>query len=109
MSATRKIALVAATAVAALGFGAPAASASIGHVSAGYGHDWEKDGEESALLNVSENNIGPFQICHNDIPINAVGIQVPINDLAAALGLLGSDGNAATQVKTCNQNTAQDN
>jgi hypothetical protein len=68
---------------------------------------WYRVGNDG-LLSVSNNNVGPFQACHNNVPVNGVGGQVPVSDLAGVLGL-GNDANAVDQLKTCEQNSAQDN
>jgi hypothetical protein len=41
--------------------------------------------------------------CNNDIPVNALGVQVPVQDLAGAIPLLSTaeKGNAATNAKSC--------
>ena len=41
--------------------------------------------------------------CNNDVPVNALGVQVPVQDLAGAIPLLSTaeKGNAATNAKSC--------
>jgi hypothetical protein len=68
---------------------------------------WYRIGDDG-LVSVSNNNVGPFQACHNNVPVNGVGGQVPVSDLAGVLGL-GNDANAVDQLKTCEQDSAQDN
>jgi hypothetical protein len=60
---------------------------------------WYRVGDDG-LVSVSGNSVGPFQACHNDIPINGVGGQVPIDNLTGLLGL-GQDGNAVDSLSTC--------
>ncbi|WBQ05719.1 hypothetical protein [Kribbella sp. CA-293567] len=60
---------------------------------------WYRVGDDG-LVSVSNTNVGPFQACHNNIPVNAVGGQVPISDIAALLGL-GSHHNSVDTLKTC--------
>jgi len=68
---------------------------------------WYRIGEDG-VLSVSNNNFGPFEACHNNVPVNGVGGQVPVSDLAGVLGL-DNDANAVDQLKTCEQSSAQDN
>jgi hypothetical protein len=41
--------------------------------------------------------------CNNDVPVNALGVQVPVQDLAGSVPLLSKaeKGNAATNAKSC--------
>jgi hypothetical protein len=64
--------------------------------------------DEGGLVSVSNNNVGPFQVCHNEVPVNGVGGNVPISDLAGVLGL-GNDNNAVDSLKTCEQDSTQNN
>ncbi|GAA1566281.1 hypothetical protein GCM10009789_19700 [Kribbella sancticallisti] len=59
---------------------------------------------DGGLVEVAKNNVGPFQACHNDIPINAVGGQVPISDVTALVGI-GQVGNSVDSLKTCEQDS----
>ncbi|GAA1541506.1 hypothetical protein [Kribbella lupini] len=68
---------------------------------------WYRAGDDG-LISVSDNKVGPFQACHNDIPVNAVGVQVPVSDLTGLLGL-GQDANAVESLKTCEQEVGQNN
>ena len=68
---------------------------------------WYRIGDDG-LVSVSNNNVGPFQVCHNNVPVNGAGGQVPVSDLAGVLGL-GNDANAVDQLKTCDQDSAQNN
>lgn len=60
------------------------------------------------LINVSGNNVVvPVNVCHNDVPVNAVGTQVPVGDndptvpLQGALGLFSDiDQNQVTDVQS---------
>jgi hypothetical protein len=60
---------------------------------------WYRMGD-GGLLSVSGNAVGPFQVCHNEVPVNAVGAQVPVSDLGAILGF-NQAGNSVDQLKTC--------
>ena len=66
---------------------------------------WYRAGDDG-LISVSDNNVGPFQVCHNEVPVNVLGVQVPVSDLAGVLGL-GNDGNSVDQLKTCEQEAGQ--
>ncbi|MGH3812168.1 MAG: hypothetical protein ACRDUV_06890 [Pseudonocardiaceae bacterium] len=114
MTRTRKIAAAAALApVALLGLGTSTASAAPAEQMTGgpahtlpwYGYD---DGDDGSLFNVSENNVGPFQACNNNVPTNVLGVQVPTSDVTGIFGF-DNDGNSSSQVKDCDQATTQDN
>ncbi|OLM27756.1 hypothetical protein Ae717Ps2_6123c [Pseudonocardia sp. Ae717_Ps2] len=48
---------------------------------------------EGLIAGLNGNNINvPIQACNNNIPLNLVGLQVPIEDAAAANGLTGALG-----------------
>jgi hypothetical protein len=68
---------------------------------------WYRMGDDG-LLSVSNNNVGPFQVCHNEVPVNGVGGNVPISDLTGILGL-GNNGNSTDSLKTCEQESEQNN
>lgn len=69
---------------------------------------WLPEGDSGGLVNVSHNQV-PIQFCNNHIPINVVGIQVPIDQVAAALGLLSAGPTVSVQDSSCHQGTAQNN
>jgi hypothetical protein len=66
--------------------------------------DWYRLGADG-VVSVSGNNAGPFQVCHNEIPVDGVTGQLPVSDLADILGL----GNGADVLKTCEQVASQHN
>jgi hypothetical protein len=66
--------------------------------------DWYRLGADG-VVSVSGNNAGPFQVCHNEIPVDGVTDQLPVSDLAGILGL----GNGADVLKTCDQGASQHN
>jgi hypothetical protein len=66
--------------------------------------DWYRLGADG-VVSVSGNNAGPFQVCHNEIPVDGVTAQLPVSDLAAILGL----GNGTDVLKTCDQGASQHN
>ena len=48
---------------------------------------------EGLIAGLNGNNVNvPIQVCNNDIPVNALGIQVPIEDLGLGNGLTGALG-----------------
>jgi hypothetical protein len=76
--------------------------------SAGQNHKggkWYRGGDDG-VVSVSDNNVGPFQACHNEIPINAVGAQVPVSDITGLLGL-DQNANGVNSLKTCEQDANQ--
>jgi len=66
---------------------------------------WYRAGDDG-LLSVSGNKVGPFQVCHNEVPVNVLGVQVPVSDINGLLGL-DQNGNGTDQLKTCEQTTGQ--
>jgi hypothetical protein len=124
MQVTRKIAAAAAVAtVATLGLatvvsanmiddstkatgGVTDASALKGYAKGG--KNWYFVRDNGGLVNVDDNNVGPFQACHNDVPINAVGGSAAVDDIVGIVGI-DNDDNHATAVKTCEQGSKQTN
>ncbi|WP_345419962.1 hypothetical protein [Actinomycetospora chlora] len=51
------------------------------------------DGAQSGLVNVGDvQTVTPINACNNDVPVNALGVQVPVEDVSGVLdvgGLLG--------------------
>ena len=132
MSIARKLAVVGGTAAAAVLAMAPTASAlPVGDLLGGLtgsatgllgGAPAAEEGAETlmlptgwdydstvAILAVDDNNVGPFQVCHNDVPVNVIGVQVPVDEIVGALGLLGNSDNSAILVNNCSQVNIQDN
>jgi hypothetical protein len=68
--------------------------------SKGYANKWWGVHKDGSLVALDGNAVGPFQACHNFIPVNGVGGQVPVNDITGIVGF-GQNGNSATAVKTC--------
>lgn len=66
---------------------------------------WYQMGGDGSLVEISDNNVGPFQVCNNDVPINAVGGAGVISGLVGIL----SDNNSAEFVRACSQDSVQDN
>jgi hypothetical protein len=63
-----------------------------------------------SLLNLSNNQV-PVQACNNDIPINAGAgaIQVPVDGVSGALGLLNSGPISSMVTRDCSQVPTQNN
>ena len=57
---------------------------------------------DGALIEAKNNNIGPFQACHNNVG------GVAGSDIVGLVGL-DNEGNTATVVKTCEQSSEQSN
>lgn len=64
-------------------------------------------GDSGGLVNVSHNQV-PIQACDNKIPVNVLGIQVPVSEVPVALGLL-SRGVVSEQNSSCTQVSVQNN
>jgi len=106
----RKFAAAAALAlVASLGFGMGTASADDGSGPNITNDEANGPSSKSSLVEVDGNNVGPFQVCNNDVPVNVLGVQVPLDQIAGAVGLLDEGDSAAGNVKNCDQATAQNN
>jgi hypothetical protein len=92
-----RVLAVATIAAGTIGLCASAASASTG-----------PSGDAGGLANLSHNQV-PLQGCGNEIPVNVLGVQVPVDRVAADLGLLSTGTNAADQDSSCQQLAAQKN
>jgi hypothetical protein len=68
--------------------------------------DWYRLGADG-VVSVSGNNAGPFQVCHNEVPVDGVTSQLPVGDLAVILGLVGNSDNGTDVLKTCDQGASQ--
>jgi hypothetical protein len=94
----KKAGIVVAAAAAGLLAVSPLAFAGESHKDWGHGHgggtnvaSYEQNTE--GLVNVTDTNINPaLNVCDNQIPVNVLGIQVPINDTSALNGLTGALG-----------------
>jgi len=96
----RAFALAVATA-ALVGLSAPVASAASFSGPSGFNGD--------SVLNVSGNQI-PVEACNDFIPVNAAGLQLPLQNVSAALGL-ASSGNqtSSTTTNSCSQAPSETN
>jgi hypothetical protein len=91
----KKAGIVVAAAAAGLLAVSPLAFAGESHgKSWGHGKDvasYEQNTE--GLINVTDTNINPaINICDNQVPVNVLGVQVPVNDVDLLLDLTGALG-----------------
>ena len=65
---------------------------------------------EGGLLNVAGNNLSaPVNACDNHIPVNVLGVQVPLNDTKVLASLTGAAGlNSDTDAESDGDNTIDD-
>lgn len=63
--------------------------------------------DDDSVVGVHDNNVS-FLACHNDVPINVLGIQVPVYDIAASLGIpiASEDSPSEGPDQSCNQSSA---
>jgi hypothetical protein len=65
-------------------------------------------GDNGGLVNASHNQV-VGQACQDEVPVNVLGVQVPVWDAAASLGLLSTEPNPAVQTSGCKQAQMQTN
>ncbi|MBC3194710.1 hypothetical protein H7X46_27035 [Pseudonocardia sp. C8] len=94
----KKVGLVAATSVAGLLALSPMAFAGDD------GNAIDKDAK-GVVAGGNGNNINtPIQACNNNVPVNALGVQVPVEDAAGGNGLTGAvNGKAKSGDSTTDQ------
>jgi hypothetical protein len=98
--------------IAALGLGAGMASA--GTLTQAGGASVAGDsatGPSSSLADLSGNQV-PVQFCHDQVPVNVLGVQVPVQDATGSLGItgFGSTGHTvAGSDASCHISAAQQN
>lgn len=74
--------------------------------SAADGPNW---GDNAGVINVTHNQV-PIQACNDEVPVNVLGVQVPVYDIVAALGILAPvSGTVAGQDTSCHQASSQAN
>ncbi len=101
MSRMRKT-VVAGLAASALALGAPlAAAATSGHA------DRDVHDDAPAVVDAHENQV-PVQACNNNVPVNVLGVQAPVHDVAGGVGLVAEDTHA-TAKDNCDQAADQQN
>lgn len=63
--------------------------------------------DDDSVVGVHDNNVSA-QLCHNQIPINILGIQIPVQEIAASLGLpiASEDSPSEGPDHSCNQSSA---
>jgi hypothetical protein len=67
-------------------------------------------GPSSSLADLSGNQV-PVQVCHDQVPVNAGGVQVPVQDATGALGITGLASGSLTHAGSdgsCQLAAAQD-
>ncbi|GAB3942474.1 hypothetical protein GCM10029976_063520 [Kribbella albertanoniae] len=70
------------------------------------GNKWYRMSND--LVSVSDNSVGPFQACHNDVAVAGIGAAGNIGTIAGILGF-DNNANAIDSLKTCEQATSQNN
>jgi hypothetical protein len=68
---------------------------------------WYK-ADDNGVVSVSDNKVGPWQVCHNEIDATGIGGTVPLTNPTGILGL-DNDGNSIDSLKTCEQSNEQNN
>jgi len=76
----------------------------------GHGPNDTSGFNNDSLVNASNNQL-PVQVCNNDIPVNAgLGVvQVPVDGVSGALGLLSTGNISSTVTRHCDQTPTQNN
>jgi hypothetical protein len=77
----------------------------------GNGWGWTYNGpsgDNGGLVNVSHNQV-PIQACNDRVPVNVLGVQVPVDEIAGALGILSTAPELAGQNSSCSQVSGQNN
>ena len=104
MARMRKAFLVTAMLGAGLASQAGAAFAAEGHDGDHHRHHGEDT--QSGLVNADDTQtIVPTDVCGNNVPLNLIGLQIPVQDLAGSVPVLSGSGdgggNAAKVDKHC--------
>ena len=90
----KKAGIVVATAAAGLLAVSPLAFAGESHKD--WGHDKGYASSEQnteGLVNVTDTNVNPaINVCDNQVPVNILGVQIPLNDTSALNNLTGALG-----------------
>ena len=80
---------------------------------AAFASESHDDGSQHGLLNVDDvQTIVPVNACNNNIPVNVLGVQVPLQDISGNIPVLSPSehgGNAAGVDKNCGSGVAADN
>jgi hypothetical protein len=92
----KKAGIVVVAAAAGLLAVSPLAFAGESHKDWGHGHGTEITSYEQnteGLVNVTDTNVNPaLNVCDNQIPVNVLGVQVPVNDTSILDGITGALG-----------------
>ena len=92
----KKAGIVVTAAAAALLAVSPLAFAGESHKDWGHGHGTEVTSYEQnteGLVNVTDTNVNPaLNVCDNQVPVNVLGVQVPVNDSSILDNLTGALG-----------------
>ena len=98
MSGKSRAFAVAAVTAGVIGMWAPAAMAST-----------HPSGDNAGVANISHNQV-PLQACNDTVPVNVLGVQVPVNHVTGAGNLLSPGSTtAAGQDSSCHQASGQAN
>jgi hypothetical protein len=74
------------------------------------GSDWDGGTVQKGLVNSSDFAPNtPVDVCNIDVPVNALGVQVPVQDNAGTIPLLGAKTGSAGIAKSCANPIAADN
>jgi hypothetical protein len=65
-------------------------------------------GDWGGLVNFSNNSI-PVQACNITVPVNGVGVQVPLEHLTGGIGVLSPGNSAGASDSSCHSSTSQAN
>jgi hypothetical protein len=68
---------------------------------------WYK-ADGNGVVSVSDNKVGPWQVCHNEIDATGIGGTVPLTNPTGILGF-DNNGNSIDSLKTCEQSNEQNN
>lgn len=72
------------------------------------------DGDTAQKGVVNSSDFAPnttADVCNNDVPVNVLGVQVPVQDNAGSVPVLSKagHGNSATNAKSCSNGIHADN
>jgi hypothetical protein len=72
--------------------------------SLGHGHGSGSSSGDTGVVNLSHDQV-PIQVCKNYVPINVIGIQVPLDQITGAVGIAAPT--EAVNNSVCHQPTVQ--
>ncbi|MBN9790066.1 hypothetical protein DMP17_15865 [Pseudonocardia sp. TMWB2A] len=89
----KKAGLIVAASAASLLAVSPMAFASEGHHDGHHHADGIDKSADGLIAGLNGNNVDvPVQACNNNVPVNVLGVQVPVEDVAGGNGLTGALG-----------------